>query len=80
MIKNLPTKQETWVRSLHQEDPLEKGMAVHSSILAWKIMTEKLGGLQSMNCRVGHDSVTNTHTDTHIHKHMCTIYVLPRWC
>ena len=48
MIKNLPTKQETWVLSLSQEDPLEKGMAIPSSILAWKIMTEKLGGLQSM--------------------------------
>ena len=49
MIKNLPTKQETWVRSLSQEDPLEKGMAVHSSILAWKIIwTEESGGLQSM--------------------------------
>ena len=37
MVKNLPAMQETWVRSLGQEDPLEKGMATHSSILAWKI-------------------------------------------
>ena len=36
-VKNLPAKQETWVRSLGQEDPLEKGMATHSSILAWRI-------------------------------------------
>ena len=37
-INNLPAMQETWVRSLGQEDPLEKGMAIHSSILAWKIL------------------------------------------
>ena len=46
---NLPTMQETWVQSLGREDPLEKGMATHSSILAWKIpWTEEPGGLQSM--------------------------------
>ena len=49
MIKNPPAKQETQVQSLGQEDPLEKGMATHSSILAWKIpQTKKPGGLQSM--------------------------------
>ena len=37
MVKNLPTMQETWVRSLNQENPLEKGMATHSSIFAWRI-------------------------------------------
>ena len=37
MVKNLPAMQDTWVRSLSQEDPLEKGMATHSSILAWRI-------------------------------------------
>ena len=37
MVKNLPAVQETWVQSLGQEDPLEKGMATHSSILAWRI-------------------------------------------
>ena len=37
LVKNLPAKQETWVQSLAQEDPLEKGMATHSSILAWEI-------------------------------------------
>ena len=45
-VKNLLTMQETWVRSLGQEDPLEKEMATHSSILAWKIRwTEEPGGL-----------------------------------
>ena len=45
MEKNLPAVQETWVRLLGQEDPLEKGMATHSSILAWRIpWTEELGG------------------------------------
>ena len=47
--KNLPAMQETWVRSLGQEDPLEEGRATHSSILAWRIpWTEEPGGLQSM--------------------------------
>ena len=57
MVKNLPAMQETWVRSLGQEGTLEKGMATHSSILAWRIpWTEELGGLQSMGLqRVGHD-------------------------
>ena len=49
MVKNLPAKQETWVRSLGQEDPLKKGMATHSSILVWRIpWIEEPGGLQSM--------------------------------
>ena len=57
MIKNLPAMQETWVQSLGQEDPLEKEMATHSSILAWKIpWTEEPGGLQSIGSqKVGHD-------------------------
>ena len=57
MVKNLPSMQGTWVRSLGWEDPLEKGMATHSSILAWRIpWTEEPGGPQSMGCRrVGHD-------------------------
>ena len=57
MVKNLPVIQETWVRSLDQEDPLEKGMATHSSILAWRIpWAGEPGGLQSMGCQgVGHD-------------------------
>ena len=48
-VKNLSTMQETLVQSLGQEDPLEKGMVTHSSILAWRIpWKEELGGLQSM--------------------------------
>ena len=49
MVKNLPTMQETWIQSLGQDDSLEKEMATHSSILAWrKPWTEEPGGLQSM--------------------------------
>ena len=57
-VKRLSTMWETWVQSLGEEDPLEKGMATHSSILAWKIpWTEESGGLQSMGSqRVIHDS------------------------
>ena len=45
-VKNMPAVQETWVQSVGQEDPLEKGMATHLSILAWRIpWTEELGGL-----------------------------------
>ena len=56
-VKNLPAVQETWVRSLGWEDPLEEGMATHSSTLAWRIpWTEEPGGLQSMGSqRVGHE-------------------------
>ena len=57
VVKNLLAMQETWVSSLGQEDPLEKGMPTHSSVLAWRIpQTEEPGGLQSMGSqRVGHD-------------------------
>ena len=49
MVKNPPAVQKTWVQSLVREDPLEKGMVTHSSILAWRIArTEEPGGLQSM--------------------------------
>ena len=53
--------EEVWVPSLGWEDPLEKGMATHSSVLVWRIpWTEELGGLQSMGSpRVGHDRATN---------------------
>ena len=56
-VKNLPAMQETHVRSLGHADPLEKGMATHSSNLAWRILwTEEPGGLQSTGSqRVGHD-------------------------
>ena len=64
MVKNQPAVQETQVRSLGQEDPLDKGMAFHSSVLAWRIpRREEPGGLQSMGSqRVGRDRVTNTAT------------------
>ena len=49
LVKNLPAMKETWVWSLGQEDPLEKGMATHSSILVWRIpWTEESDGLQSI--------------------------------
>ena len=57
MVKNLTAMQKTQVRSLGQEDPLEKEMTTHSSILAWRILwTEDPGGLESLGSqRVGHD-------------------------
>ena len=57
MVKNPPAKQETWVRSLGREDPLEKEIATHSNILAWIIpWTEKTGGYSLRGCkRVQHD-------------------------
>ena len=62
-VKNLPAVQETQISSLGWEDPLEKEMAIHSSILAWKISwIEEPGGLQSIGSqRVGHAWVTNTY-------------------
>ena len=56
-VKNLPEEQKTWARSLGMEDPLEKEMATHSSVLAWRIpWTEEPGGLQFMGSqRAGHD-------------------------
>ena len=62
MIENLPAVQETWVRFLGWDDPLEKGMTTHSSILAWRIpWTEEPGGLQSLGWqRVGHNRMANT--------------------
>ena len=57
MVKNPPAMWETWVQSLGWENPLEEGMAIHFSILAWRIpWTEEPGELQSMGLqRVGHD-------------------------
>ena len=62
MVKNLPAVWETQVRSLGWEDPLEKGMAAHSSMLAWKIpWTDEPGRLQSTGSqRIGHDWATNS--------------------
>ena len=55
-VNNLPAMQETWVSSLGLEDSLEKGIATHSNIHAWRIpWTEEPGGLQSIGCKVGHN-------------------------
>ena len=64
IVKNPSAMWDTWVRFLGREDPLEKGVASHSSILAWRIpWTEEPDGLQSMGSqRVGHDRVTSTFT------------------
>ena len=66
MVKNLPIMQETQVQFLGQQDNLQKGMATHSSVLAWRIpWTEEPGELQSMGFqRVEHDCATNTFTFT----------------
>ena len=70
MIKNPPIMWETWVRFLDWEDPLEEGMATHSSILAWRIpWTEEPGGLQSMQSK---ESDTNERLRT------ADIKILPR--
>ena len=65
MVKNLPAIWQTRVRSLDREDPLKKRIAIHSSILAWRIpRTEESGGLQSMPLeRVIYDRATNTHKE-----------------
>ena len=66
-VKILPAMQEIWIRSLGWEDPLEKGMATHSSVPAWRILwTEEPGGPQSMGLqRVGYEWVTNTFPSLH---------------
>ena len=67
MVKDLPTMHETLVRSLGRENPLEKGMATHFSILAWRIpWTEEPGGLQS----TGHKESDTTKRLTHTHAHL----------
>ena len=68
MLKNQSAMQDTQVQSLSWEDPLEKGMATHFSILAWRIQwTEKPVRLQSMGSqRVGHNLVTNLHFNQYI--------------
>ena len=72
-LKHLPAMQETWVRSLGWEDPLEKGMATYSSILAWRIpWMEEPGGLPSTGSqRVGHDWATSL---IYIYIYMATSY------
>ena len=76
-----PAMEETWVQPLGQEHPLEKGMATHSSIFAWKILwTEEPGGLQSMRSqKVGHDWVTtmyffNTFNNCNLLKHVKNVF------
>ena len=60
MVKNLPTMQETWVRSLRWEDPLEKEMATHSNILAWEIpWIEERGRLPSMGSQNSQTQLSN---------------------
>ena len=79
-LKNLPRMQKTQVQSLGQEDPMEKGTATHSSILAWRIpWTEETGRLQSVGSqRVGHDWSDWAHMrafylNTHTHTYVCII-------
>ena len=71
MIKNPFAMQETWVQSLSQKDPVEKGMATHSSILTWRIpRIEEPGGRQSMGSqRVKHDWTPNTHIHITVNLH-----------
>ena len=71
-VKRLSAMQETQVPSPGREDPLEKGMATHTSILAWRIpWTEEPGGLQSVGSQtVGHDCVTNTHKAASVQEDM----------
>ena len=70
MVKNLPAMQETWVQALGQEDPLEKGMSTHSTLLAWNIpWTEKIDQLQFMGSqRIRHDRVAHTHINSTVLK------------
>ena len=64
MVKNPPAMQETWVQSLGWEDPLEKGMPTHSSVLAWRIPgTEEPGSYSAWDCRVRHDGAACTFED-----------------
>ena len=74
VVKNLPAKQESWVRSLGLEDPLEKEMATRSSILAWEIpRTEEPGRLHSMGSqRVRHDLQTE-------HTRVCGAHLMENW-
>ena len=78
VVKNVPAMQETWVWSLGQEDPLGKGMATHSSIIAWEIpWTEEPGGLQSIVLhRVTHEWSSLART----HPHCWALYSVPLIC
>ena len=77
VVKNLPAKQEMWVQSLGWEDPLEKEMATHSSILAWENpWSEETGGLQSMGLEKSQTWLKEISTYTHGDIYMYTyIYI-----
>ena len=78
-VKNLPARQETWVRSLCQEDPLEKEMATPSSIFAWKIpWTEVPGGLESIGLQSQTRLSDNTTTTT-TEGSMCVRSYMDNW-
>ena len=81
MVKNLPAGQQTQIQTLGREDPLEMGMATHSSILDWRNpWTEEPGRLQSIELqRVGHDWATNTQTHTHTHTELVMVDT-QKWC
>ena len=84
MVKNLSAMQKTWVQSLGWEDPLEKGMATHSSILAWETLwTNKPGRLRFMGlCRVEYNRANNTFTFLNFIRVFCTsilILCVPIW-
>ena len=80
MVKNLPTIQETQVGSLGQEDPLEKKMAPHSSILAWRIpWTEESGGHSPWGRKELDTTEQLTHTHTHIEAEYCPLTVFSKF-
>ena len=71
VVKNLPANAETWIQSLHQEDPLKEGMATHFSMLAWRIQwTEEPGGLWSIGSQKSQTQLKgpSMHTHTYTHK------------
>ena len=86
IVKNLPSVKECWVQSLGREDPLEKGMGTHSSILSWRISwIEEPGMLHSLGSQtVGHDWVTKIFTFMYTYVYACTykmiyIKILTKW-
>ena len=80
MVNNLPAVQETWVWSLGQEDPLEKGMRTHSSVLAWEIpWTEEPGGLQFMKFQNTQHWMTNKQPAHLYHLSFAELFFLD-WC
>ena len=78
MVKNLPAMQEIWLRCLGWEDPLEKVMATHSSILGWRIpWTEALGSYSPSGCKGLHTTEQLTHTPSPLFIHWWTLRLLP---